>query len=385
MSPSASALVRETAPQRLTIENVEARVFEAPVPLQVSFGALTVRRMCLVSVAAGGYVGRGESWVNWPSWAYAERAATIRHGVAPLVVGADALDRDGVIERLEEVLLPLGRQWGAPGPMWQAISAVDVALWDLASQIAGRSIGRTLHADSRSRVPVYASGVGPSDVTLLMERALEQGFTAAKLKVGFGIDADLRVIKEARSVAGDSFVLYADANRAWSMDEAKEMMPVLSDHGIVWCEEPLSDDSPECFNELFEASGMPLALGENVYGIDVATRYMQCAGVTQIQPDVAKTGGITMIMKCGEQAHGRETFVSPHSYGSAFGVLATLQAASAVEGLGVLELDVRDNPFRTELFASPLRITDGYLEVPRGVGFGLPIDEDFLAAMEIAP
>lgn len=380
---STSPTATQGCSQPLVIETVEARVYEAPVPLQVSFGALTVRRMCLVSIAAGGYVGRGESWINWPSWAYAERTATIRQGVAPLLLGLDALERHQIVATLTDRLLPLGRQWGAPGPIWQAVSAVDVALWDLASQISGRPMARLLSASPRPRVPVYASGVGPADVTMLMERALEQGFTAAKLKVGFGADLDRRIIEEARSVAGDSFVFFADANRAWSMEEAKKMMPILLDYGIEWCEEPLIDDSPERFDELFEACGMPLALGENVYGLDMATRYMECAGVTQIQPDAAKTGGITMIVQCAERARDRSTAITPHSYGSAFGVLATLQAAAAVEGLGILELDVRDNPFRTELLASPLTIKDGYVDVPDGVSFGASIDEDVLASMEI--
>ena len=381
MKPSDPA--NGTSPPPLTIERVEARVFEAPVPLKVSFGALSVRRMCLVSISAGGYVGCGESWVNWPSWAYAERVATIREGIAPLIIGSDALARDDVIRCMSDTLLPLGRQWGAPGPIWQAISAVDVALWDLASQLAGCSIGQILSSTPRDRVPVYASGVGPTDVTMLMERAVEQGFKAAKLKVGFGKDADIAIIEEARSVVGDSFRLFADANRAWSMAEAEAMMPILHDHRIAWCEEPLADDSPERLAELFERTRMPLALGENVYGLEQAIRFMDVDGIEHIQPDVSKTGGISMVLHCAERAATRRTLVTPHSYGSAFEVLASVQVASAVQGLGILELDVRDNPFRTELLGTALSIKDGEIEVPKGVGFGMPIREDILKAMEI--
>lgn len=382
MSPTSSPTAADLGP--LTIDRVQAQVFEAPVPLKVSFGALSVRRMCLVSISAGGYVGRGESWVNWPSWAYAERVATIREGVAPLVVGADALDRQVIVDRLRESLLPLGHQWGAPGPIWQAVSAVDVALWDIASQVAGCSIGHLINPNRRDRLPVYASGVGPNDVPELMERALAQGFAAAKLKIGFGRDVDIRIIREARSVVGDGFRLYSDANRAWTMEEAIAMMPVLFDHGIAWCEEPLIDDSPDRFDELFDKTGMPLTVGENVYGLELATRYMECPGVMHLQPDVSKTGGISMIRNCSERAAGRGTCITPHSYGSAFGVLATAQVSSAVEHLGIVELDVRDNPFRTDLLVEPLLIKGGYLEVPKGNGFGIPIREEVLNAMEIS-
>lgn len=366
-----------------TIESVDVRVFEAPVPLQVSFGTLTVRRMCLVSISAGGHVGRGESWVNWPSWACVERVATLREGVAPLLVGSDATARDQLLTGLQDRLLPLGRQWGALGPIWQALSAVDVALWDLAAQSAACSIGKLLSPRPRTQVPVYASGVGPTDVALLLERALEEGFTAAKLKIGFGADEDRRILGEARSVVGDSFVLFADANRAWTMEEAKATIPLLHEYGIEWCEEPLIEDAPECLDELYETTGMPLALGENVYGLELATRYMECPGVTQLQPDVSKTGGISMILEYAGRACTRRTSVTPHSYGSAFGVLATVQVASAIDELGMVELDVRDNPFRTEILSESLRITDGFLKVPQGVSFGEPIRENILAAMEI--
>lgn len=381
MSPTSNPT--DTTRDSLTIEGVQVQVFEAPVPLTVSFGALSVRRMCLVSILAGGYVGRGESWVNWPSWSYVERVATIREGVTPLVVGADALDRLALVSRVRDTLLPLGRQWGAPGPIWQALSALDVALWDIASQVSGCSIGHLLNPNPRRRLPVYASGVGPNDVAELMERALQQGFTAAKLKIGFGRDEDVRIIREARSIVGDEFRLYSDANRAWTMEQAVAMMPVLFDHGILWCEEPLAEDPPERLDELFEKTGMPLTLGENVYGLELATRYMDCPGVEHLQPDVSKTGGISMIRDCSERAAGRSTCVTPHSYGSAFTVLATAQVSSAVENLGIVELDVRDNPFRSELLAEPLVVRDGYLEVPQGDGFGAPIREEVLKAMEI--
>ena len=179
-------------------------------------------------------------------------------------------------------------------------SGVDVSLWDLAGQIAGRPVAALLGGTPRGAVPVYASWIGPWRVEMLTEGALGAGFVAAKLKVGFGSRTDRLTVERARSVSGDSLRLFADANRAWSMPEAEEMCRLLADYGVEWCEEPLCDDAPERFDELFEATGMPLATGENLYGLADTEHYLGCAGVAHVQPDVSKTGGIT---------HGRDVSV----------------------------------------------------------------------------
>lgn len=349
----------------------------------MSFGALTARKLCLIEVHAGGLIGRGETWVNHPSWAPVERIATLTAGVSPLLIGADAADVAGTVGRLLAALLPLGRQWGAPGPIWQAISGVDVALWDLAGQMAGRSIAALLAERPLARVPVYASGIGPTDVEVLTERALAGGFRAVKVKVGFGTDADRRTLDQVRAVAGSSVRLFADANRAWGFDEAHQMCGLLADHGVEWCEEPLTEDSPEEMQRLFEATGMPLALGENVYGMAEAMRYVECPAVAHFQPDVSKTGGISLASKIGSRAREWATYLSPHCYGSAVTVLATVQLAAASDALGWVELDVRDNPLRTEILARPLELTDGALGVPRGPGLGAGLDEDVLTSYEV--
>ncbi|MGH3517759.1 MAG: mandelate racemase/muconate lactonizing enzyme family protein [Haloechinothrix sp.] len=360
-----------------------ARLFEVAIPLPVSFGKLSTRKMLLVSVHAGGLVGRGESWVNWPHWAAAERVITVSEGVAPLVIGADANDREGIFGRLTAELLPVGRQWGAIGPIWQAISAVDVALWDLAGQWHGCSVSRLLSGTPATRVPAYASGIGPTDVISLTERALSQGFTAAKVKVGFGLEADRKILHDVRAVAGSSLVLFADANRAWSLGEGIEMCRLLADFGVAWCEEPLADDQPDDLEQLFDATGMPIALGENCYGTEPAARYLASPGIQHFQPDVSKTGGITMALRLSALAAAEGKRITPHCYGGACTLLASAQLSAAIGNLGWLELDIRDNPFRDNVAVGGFKIVDGYLDVPSGPGLGMDMDETVLRSFEV--
>src|SRR5699024_662628 len=112
-------------------------------------------------------------------------------------LGRDALDPGALLDHLVATLSGIGRQWGAHGPIWQAISSIDIALWDLRGRLAGTSTAQTLGL-ARASVPVYASGVGPTKVHELTERALELGLTAVKTKVGFGKETDRETIAAVR-------------------------------------------------------------------------------------------------------------------------------------------------------------------------------------------
>jgi len=344
----------------------------------MSFSALTQRRACLVEVHAGGLVGVGESWVNYPSWGWVERLATLTEGIAPLLVGTDVSDVVGVHARLRDTLTPLGRQWGAPGPIWQAISGVDCAIWDLLGKATGRSVAQLLSSSPRSSAPAYASGVGPDHVEQLVERASEDGFTALKVKVGFGLECDTSTLRRVRAVAGQGMRVFADANQAWTLDEATRMCHVLGDYGVEWCEEPLDGNDLGELEVLFGRTRMPLATGENVYGMPAFRRYLASPAISVIQPDVAKTGGITTAAEVVRRAAAAGTSGSPHCYSGALALAATLQLAGADGAVEWVELDIRDNPLRTDVTSVPFTLDGGRLRVPDGTGLGIELDEERL-------
>src|SRR6266540_2019907 len=137
-------------------------------PVRTAFGAMTHRHAILVEVLTDeGLVGLGESWSNFPAWAPAERLATVEKGVKPLLVGQEIDDVPAVTRRLLAQLEPVGRQWGARGPIYQAVSAVDIALWDLKGQALDKPIAALLADAPQETVPVYASGLGPADMVAM--------------------------------------------------------------------------------------------------------------------------------------------------------------------------------------------------------------------------
>ncbi len=371
----------------LVAELVRVRILEAPLDevVPMSFSALRARRVCLVEVHAGGAVGVGESWVNYPDWVAAERLATLCDGAAPVVLGCDVSEPARVHARLVEALRPLGRQWGAPGPIWQAISGIDLAVWDLAGRVRGRPVSALLGgAGVRTRVPAYGSGVGPTDVEALCRQAVEAGLPAIKVKVGFGRERDTATLEAARAASGPGMRIFADANQAWDLDEAVRMCGLLREYAVEWVEEPLDGDDPELLAQLVDRTGLPVSTGENVYCAGSFTPYVASGALAQIQPDVCKAGGLTVARQVVEAARTTRTRVSPHCYGGAVGIAASLQLARAYDEVEWIELDVRPNPLRTRLLREPVRIEDGGLVVPGGPGLGSALDPVTVDRFQVA-
>ena len=365
-------------------ERVVVRILEAAVdePVRMSFSRLTTRRMCLVEVHAAGIIGIGESWINYPEWAPAERTATLLEGVAPIILGTDVSDPGEVLDRLCLALGGIARQWGARGPIWQAISAVDLALWDLRGRLAELPVG-TLLGTARPAAPVYASGIGPDRVAQLCERALDHGITAIKAKVGFGDEIDRQTLATIRSVAPDARI-FADANCAWTCGEAVRQAAILRDEGVEWLEEPLATPDRSSFEELHERTGMPLAAGENAYGIGELDALAATTGITVVQPDPAKSGGITTISRLTVGLSER-CRVSPHWYAGAIGLRASLALVTAFDCAGWVELDVRSNALRDSLVTAGFALDDeGRMPASRVVGLVGDLDLERVLAHQVA-
>jgi L-alanine-DL-glutamate epimerase-like enolase superfamily enzyme len=344
----------------------------------MSFAPLQRRTTILVELETSeGLTGYGESWANFPSWIEYERLATLREGLFPLIIGAPYDDIAAIHQRLLDRLEAVGRQWGAPGPIMQAISAVDIALWDLAGKIRGRSIADIV-GRIRSTIPVYASSLGPDNVRSQAEHCREAGHRAVKVKVGFGYERDRVNLESARAGCGTSIELYADANQAWNLEKALEMAEVLKDFGIVWIEEPLRGNSLHELEIFHHRTGMNIATGENLYGREEFLAYCRSSAIQVIQPDVTKCGGLTEVFEICRIASDEQKRVIPHLYGGAVGFAATLQLAGAASGLTAVEYDIRENQLRDPIWSGGPVQVNGQIEIPMGPGLSIDLDSSVL-------
>jgi L-alanine-DL-glutamate epimerase-like enolase superfamily enzyme len=368
------------------IVDARLRVLRAPAAdgIAMSFAPLRHRSAVLVELETeDGLTGQGESWTNYPPWAASERVATLREGVFPLVLGEDARRIGALHRRMRSRLEPLGRQWGAPGPILQAISAVDIALWDLAGRADGRAVSRLRGGRVRERVPVYASSLGPEGVTELARRCAAAGHEAVKVKLGFGRADDERILAEARAVIGAGTTLYADANQAWDVPEAVSMAPLLRDYDVAWIEEPLRGDTLSELEDLHRRTGLRIATGENIYGARGFRDFAASPAIAVLQPDIAKTGGLTEALAICELADAYGKPVFPHLYGGAVAFAATLQLAALAHPVAGLEYDVRANPLRDPLIVGPPVPAGGHIDIPDAPGLGIRLDGAAVAAVTV--
>src|SRR6185369_8016590 len=228
------------------LRNVRARVYRAPVdaPVVTSFGVMRDRPMVLVRVEdEDGVVGWGEAWCNFPAVGAEHRARLVASVIAPILEGKRIDDPQRAFVLLSERTAVLALQSGEQGPLAQAIAGVDIALWDLAAHRAGEPLWRLLGGQS-PRLRVYASGINPDHPERIAMARRDDGYTAFKLKVGFGADRDLANLRALRSALGDKAQLMADANQGWSLDQAVDVAPRLEEFELRWLEEPMRADAP---------------------------------------------------------------------------------------------------------------------------------------------
>lgn len=361
------------------ITRIRLYCLSAPVEdaVAMSFSPMTARRSVLVAVETrDGLIGYGESWVNFPAWATEERRATLLQGVAPLVLGLDASRITEIHELLLRRLGPLGRQWGAPGPIRQAISGLDVALWDRLGRARGLSVADLAGGPVRERIPAYGSGLGPSGVAEQAAGCRDAAFGTVKVKVGFGRDTDAENLRVAREILGPDAEIMVDANQGWTLPEALQMAPVLREAGVRVVEEPIAGDRVADLVTFADRTGLSVATGENVYGRADFVPYLTSGAIALIQPDISKTGGLTETIAIAQIARATGTPVAPHLYGGAVAFAATLQLAACMPGIAMIEYDVRKNPLRDPLLIDPPVPRSGTIDLPAGPGLGIELNPD---------
>ncbi len=364
----------ETDP--FTIESVSAEVYRAPTarPVRTAFGTMKDRPAVVVRVRSSeGSVGYGEAWCNFPAPAAEYRARLIVSVLAPLIVCREWPHPAAVYEYLSSKSRIVAIQSGEPGPFSQAIAGIDIALWDMAARRAEEPLWRLLGGEaSAGAVAAYASGIGPEGVTDQAQGALESGYRAFKLKVGFGEETDLRNLEALRHLLGPDAPGAVDANQAWSPEEAARWSKVLEAYAPMWLEEPIAADQPTgVWASLAEVSPIPLAGGENLIGEGDFRRAIQDGALAVIQPDVTKWGGISGCLRVARKALGAGRRFCPHHLGGGIGLMASAHLLAAVGGDGLLEVDSSPNPLREGL-ARPFPIlSDGRLRLSGEPGLGV--------------
>lgn len=359
-----------------TIRSIEAFCYRYPLatPVVTSFGRMLDRPAVFVrAVDEDGVEGWGEAWSNFPAPGAEHRARLVNEVLAPGLVGRRFDSPAQAFETLTMGTEVLALQSGEPGPFAQAISGIDLALWDLSARRQRLPLWRLLGGQS-SRIKVYASGINPGGAAQTAEVALKRGHRALKLKIGFGAATDLANLPALRGIVGTG-MLAADANQGWSVDQALEMLPRLVAFDLRWLEEPIRADRPrEEWRRLRVAATMPLAAGENISGVEGFREVLAEDVLDVVQPDIAKWGGLSVGVVLARDIRKSGKTFCPHYLGGGIGLLASAHLLAGIGGDGWLEVDTNDNLLR-DLFCGPIgNVRNGTVELGEELGLGMVPD-----------
>ncbi len=378
----------------MRIQSIESFLLEAPIdtPFGWSQGWTGQRHCGLVKITTDdGLVGWGEG-LSGPT------AALLHDGFASLLLGADPMQRNGLWERMYHSLYNAGLAGGYGG---SAISAVDIALWDIAGKAAGLPVNELLGGKVRDKIAVYATGLyymeGEFPDRLLDEARMyvELGFQGMKTKVGgLTVREDVERVAAIREVIGPDIFLMVDANQAYNATTAIRIGREMDNLEVFWFEEPVGAKDVEGYLQVKNALPMAIAGGENLRTRFDAKDFIGRRAVDIIQPDVVIVGGVTELHRVAQMANSFGILCNPHVWGSPVMIAASLHVASTIppcpparnplpyQQEPVMEFDRTPSPIR-EGIATPFDQVDGFLAVPSGPGLGVEFDEAAVARLSV--
>ena len=308
----------------------------------------------------------------------------ISRGARELLVGEDAGDP----ARLWRVLYEGSSYYGRSALALHVISAIDIALWDLAGKAAGKPICELLGGQPQA-IAVYASEVMPETadgVRGLAGAAVTAGYGALKLGWGpLGRDPGLdeELIRAARETVGPERALMIDGGQAYTVERALGLLDRVSDVGLYWLEEPLAPDDYEGYRRLSDATEVRIAAGEADSTFEPFGRLVELGGVDVLQPDVSRCGGFTVAQEILRLAAERDVEVVPHCFSTGILVAGSLHMAAGSAKPTFSEFSVADSPLAGGLLTSPFELLDGRLAVPERPGLGVDLDDEAVERLRV--
>ena len=373
---------------KIKIIDVTVHVIKSKLdkPFAFSQGWVNERSATLIEIKTNeGIVGWGEAFCQGLEPPEIS-AAVIENALKPILLEQCPLN----IEVLWHKMYSTTRDYGRKGSVISGISAVDIALWDIAGKYYNESIHQLLGGAFRNKIKPYATGFyrlkGKGEANRLAEEALshyENGFDHMKVKLGFGIEDDLKCMESIYSVLKNKNVtLMIDTNHAYGRSEALLLGKQLEDYRLRWYEEPVVPEDINGYSELKSKLNIPIAGGENEHTLFGFKSLFESNAVDIAQPDIGSCGGITGAKQIINLAHSFGVEVNPHVWGSAIAQAASIQVIASIPVTHfsifarepILEYDQSSHPFRRELLTSPIELVNGMINVPKGKGLGIDIN-----------
>lgn len=370
----------------MTVADVQAYHLRVPLAEPIPASAARPRTEALSIhlvqlTCADGASAWGEGWTSAADEFDAAVAA-----LAEVIAGADPLDRGALWERMVDRLTT--RKEPLPGGA-AALSALDIALWDLAGRALDLPVYRLIGGRRFARIDAYAVGIYLEEPAVAARKAramFERGFRAVKIKFGAGPERDLAVFDAVRAAIGPQIPLLVDANQAYEDREVALALGIeLDRREAFWYEEPMPTGDWSDYVAVRHALDTPIAGGESLRSPGAFLEAFRVGALDVAMPDVRLCGGITGLLKTAELARWFGVRISPHNWASQLGALASAHAALTVPGCVMTEIEATMTPATERLLDPPLCLEDGFLALPEGPGLGATINAQFVEEFAVGP
>ena len=308
---------------------------------------------------------------------------------APMVIGEDPFDYAFIWEKMYRKT----HAWGRKGIGMTAISAVDIAIWDLMGKLTGKPVFKLLGGRTKEKIPVYYSKLYASSVDAMQaeaEEAMKNGYQGFKTRFGFGpkdgmkgMRENLKRVEAVREVIGYDVDLMLECYMGWNLDYTKRMLPKLEKYEPRWLEEPVIADDIAGYAELNKGP-IPISGGEHEFSLMGFRQLLDAKAVSVIQYDTNRVGGITAAQKINALAEAHQVPVIPHA-----GQMHNYHLTMANFNCPISEyFPMHDVEVGNELFyyifeGDPAAV-DGYLDLDDNKpGLGISISDKYLADFEV--
>lgn len=330
-----------------------------------------------------GIVGWGEGYARYSPPVY---QALIERLIKPIIIGADPFAVEMLWQKMFRVFT--GRSGGV---LVEALSAVDIALWDIMGKAVNQPIYKLLGHNGLKQLSAYAAAIGWTDDATAekqVKQCIAWGFKEIKVRLGPPVAAAAKRAKFIRDVAGPDIRLSADANRMLNLDDALVLAKKLADLDYYWLEEPIAPDDLEGYRILKAKSPIRIAAGESEYTASGIAPLLSERLVGVVQPDVTRSGGITETRKIIAMSSAYHVPYAPHvGFSGAICAAASLHLGASAPNFMSYECMIFASPFRDELATTPIasreHLMDGCLNLPEGPGLGIEVSEQALAKYAI--
>jgi len=361
----------------MKILRIEALPISAKIekPFQISTTLFSEVRALIVKVTTdNGIEGIGESLVRVSPKA---TKYIVEEMLAPQIIGRDPFDAADLWWRMFSVMRTRGH---TKGVILEAISGIDVAIWDIIGKALNMPVYKALNGFGRKELPAYASSVfigEKKDMEAQVKKFLDKGYLAMKIKLGKGPARDVEAIKNIRLMVGDSIKLMVDCNSFYDAATAIELGRKLEKYDIYWIEEPVPPYDLEGYKAVKNGQPLRIASGEGEFGVYGFRDLLSTKAVSMVQPDLGRVGGFTEGMRVTSLIYANNLNFSPHTgMCSAVNIVASLHYAAAAPGFFMFEFMELDHPLM-EIFKTPMiRPKNGIIKLPDSPGLGVELDID---------